>query len=197
MSLFPADDRRLRELILHVSLRCRDWEQFSSAVLDRILFQSDFLHFRRFGFPITGQAYRRGVRSPAPRALPRVLRAMQRAGEWNCLELPLADGIHVRRLPCACREPDLRIFDGREIDLVEQVIRFYHTHWKDEGEGPDFLAMPWQLAAPREEIPYHLALLGIPAEPDSRRIFRNLVPFESLRTQALRKRAHRALAAAS
>jgi hypothetical protein len=159
MSLFPADYERLRELILHLSQRCRDWERFDSAMLDRLLFQADFQHFLRHGFPITGQAYRRGILSPAPRSIRRVLRDMINAGSLEIVEVQHPDGLHARRFPRALREPDLRIFDGREIALVESVIRFYRGTW-DPDTGEDMLILPWEAAKPREEIPYQLALLG-------------------------------------
>jgi hypothetical protein len=160
MNLFPADDRRLRELILHISLRCGDWEDFHPALLDRLLFQADFLHFRLHGYPITGQTYRRGVLSPAPRGMGRVVSGMIEAGELRIEETDLGDGLHVRRTPKALREPDLRLFDGQEIAVVERVIRFYRRSRLTGGEGPDALSIPWELARPREVIPYHLALVG-------------------------------------
>ncbi|MEO7425265.1 MAG: hypothetical protein ABI036_08760 [Fibrobacteria bacterium] len=159
MSLFPADYERLRELILHVSQRCRDWERFDSAMLDRLLFQADFQHFLRYGFPITGQAYRRGILSPAPRSMRPVLRDMIAAGSLEIVEVQHPDGLHARCLPRALREPNLRIFDGREIALVETVILFYRRTW-DPDTGEDMLILPWEAARPREEIPYQLALLG-------------------------------------
>lgn len=176
MSLFPGDDRRLRELILYIAARCEGWTGFRPALLERLLFQSDFLHFRLHGFPITGQTYRRGIHSPAPRAMGRVLRGMIRTGALRVDEHPVGDGLHVRRIPVALREPDLRIFDGQEIAVVEKALRFYgpgygrfpepshgQSHRGNRAgipERPDLLNLPWELAGPREEIPYHLALLA-------------------------------------
>ena len=54
--------------------------------------------------------------------------------------------------PARYREPDLRIFDGQEIALVERVIRFYRLHWRDGSESPDLLTLPWEAAAPRGRI---------------------------------------------
>ena len=101
MSLFPADDRRLRELILHISLRCGDWDGFALALLERMLFQSDFLHFRRHGFPITGQTYRRGILSPAPRTMGRMLRDMTGSGGVGNFGRTCRGRVHVRRVPRA------------------------------------------------------------------------------------------------
>jgi hypothetical protein len=159
---------------LYLSARCGDWRGFDPAMLERMLFQADFLHFRSQGFPITGQTYRRGILTPGPRNMARILRGMVGKGELRILEEPLADGLHVRRIPKAGREANLRMFDGEEIALVEKVIRFYRVSGPEDGRenggengrecgnrsGPDLLALPWELAAPREEIPYSLALLG-------------------------------------
>ncbi|MEO6094937.1 MAG: hypothetical protein ABIW76_04385 [Fibrobacteria bacterium] len=160
MNPFPADDARLRALILHVSLRCGDWPRFDIALLERLLFQADFLHFRLYGFPITGQTYLRGLRSPAPEALRRMVRRMIQSGEFRIREAEMGDGLHVRNIPSAHREPDLRIFDGQEIAVVERVLWFYRQNWTTETACRDLLEIPWELADLWEEIPYALALIS-------------------------------------
>lgn len=180
MNPFPADDQRLQELILHVAARCGDWEEFDIALLDRILFQTDFLHFRLYGYPITGQTYVRGFRSPAPENRRRITRLLVQAGMIEIEERPLGDGLHVRTVPVALGEADLRGFDGQEIAIAERVLRFYRETWTAERrsasgrngipdrqapwalaqEGPDLVELPWELAGPGEEIPYCLALIS-------------------------------------
>jgi hypothetical protein len=160
MNPFPADDARLRALILHISLRCGDWHRFDIALLDRLLFQADFLHFRLYGVPITGQTYLRGLRSPAPESMRGMVRRMIQSGEYLIREMEVGDGLHVRSVPAAHREPDLRIFDGQEIAVVERVLWFYRQNWTAEAAGPDLLEIPWELADLWEEIPYALALIS-------------------------------------
>jgi hypothetical protein len=182
MNPFPADDQRLRELILHVAALCGDWEEFDITLLDRILFQIDFLHFRLYGYPVTGQTYVRGIRSPAPENRRPVVRLLMQAGMVEIRERPLGDGLHVRTVPVALREADLRGFDGQEIATAERVLRFYGETWTGDRqpasdrnerpgpespwariqEGPDLLDLPWELAGPGEEIPYCLALVRQP-----------------------------------
>jgi hypothetical protein len=165
MNPFPADDARLKALILHIASRCADWEPFDLAMLDRILFQADFLHFRLHGFPITGQTYLRGIHAPSPLPMRRMLKDLARYGALEVSETPRGDGLHVRHVPIALREPDLRPFDGQEIAVVERVLWFYRTRWIS-GAGPELLDLPWELAGPKEEIPYVLALVGAhPAAP--------------------------------
>jgi hypothetical protein len=153
MNPFTADDQRLKELILHIAARCGDWEAFDVFLLDRILFQTDFLHFRLYGYPVTGQTYVRGIRAPSPENRRRTTRLLVQAGEMEIQELPL-------------REPDLRGFDGQEIAIAERVLRFYREAWTSGRnrmlgqEGPDLVDLPWELAGPGEEIPYCLALVS-------------------------------------
>ena len=180
MNPFPADDARLRALILHLSERCADWGDFDTVMLDRLLFQADFLHFRLHGFPVTGQTYRRGIRSPAPQAMRRILHEMIRSGDLEIKELSRGDGLHVRRVPVALREPELRGFDGQEIAVVERVLWFYRTAWA-AGSGPDLVDVPWELAGPREEVPYHLALVSGLHSPLSERLSHESILMESLR----------------
>lgn len=156
MMEFPADDGRLAELILHVSARCADWEGYDPALLERILFQADFLHHRLKGRPITGQAYRRGPSGPSPRGLGRVLRGLAR--EFAILEIPAGDGLHVSRRPAALREADLSRFSDSELEAVEAVLAHFREAWSPaRREGPDYLEIPWREAGPREALPYSLA----------------------------------------
>lgn len=186
MQEFPADDSRLAEVILYVSARCAAREDFDPVMLDRILFQSDFLHYRSYGTPITGQAYRRGPSGPTPRGLSRVLRGLAR--EFSIVETPEGDGLHVRRRPAALRAARVSAFSARELATVEEVLAHYLAGpgaggprgagpWsigtrseesdragRDSGRGatrgefPDYLEIPWQEAGPRALLPYSLAL---------------------------------------
>jgi hypothetical protein len=165
MDGFPADDGRLGELILYVADRCADWDAFDPIVLDRILFQSDFLHYRDFGAPITGQAYRRGPSGPVARGLARVLRGLAR--EFAVRETPVGDGLHVRRRPEGLRGARTALFDARELAVVDEVLGHYRRAWSPLREGPDYLAIPWHLAGPREIIPYESALFA--PEPERER----------------------------
>ena len=166
MNPLIADDQRLKELILHIAARCGDWDRFDIFLLDRILFQTDFLHFRLYGYPVTGQTYVRAIRAPSPENRRRTARLLVQAGELEIQERPLGDGLHVRMVPVALREPDLRGFDGQEIAIAERVLRFYREAWTDGGnptldpQGPDLVDLPWELAGPGEEIPYCLALIS-------------------------------------
>jgi hypothetical protein len=151
MREFPADDSRLAELILYVSARCADYDAFDPILLERILFQADFLHYRSYGVPITGQAYRRGPSGPTPRGLSRVLRGLAR--EFAIVETPEGDGLHVRRRPAALRAARMSGFAASELAVVEEVLAHYLG-----GGFPDYLGIPWQEAGPRAILPYSLAL---------------------------------------
>ncbi len=152
---YAPDDDRLAELILYISGRCADWDGFDAALLARILFQSDFAHYREYGAPISGQTYRRGPSGPVPRGLPRVLRGLAR--EFAILEIPLGDGLHVQRRPAAMREARLELFAASELATVGEVMGHYRSAWAPLRESPDFLDIDWEAAGPREIIPYDWA----------------------------------------
>lgn len=160
MSMFPADDQRLQELILHIARSCEDMDTFDMHLLNQILFQADFLHFRRHGFPITGQTYRRGIRTPFPRNLFRVCRNLAQEEAIETSESSLGDGLHIRKSIRALHDPSLQIFDGREIAVVDEIIRTFREAHILGKSWPDLLHIPWESARYREEIPYALALIG-------------------------------------
>jgi hypothetical protein len=167
MHEFPADDSRLAELILYVSARCADREAFDPILLDRILFQSDFLHYRNFGVPITGQTYRRGPSGPTPRGLSRVLRGLAR--EFAIVETPEGDGLHVRRRPAALRAARLSAFSARELASVEEVLGHYLagplTHKRAHESVPERADGPRReepVGAGRQDADWRTSRTGLP-----------------------------------
>src|SRR6266498_2034018 len=68
---FPEMDceERLREMILYICAKCADDPAFGATKLNKILWFSDFLAYFQRGVPITGVAYQRLSRGPAPKRL--------------------------------------------------------------------------------------------------------------------------------
>ena len=156
-------DQKLRELVLFVARSSERDEHFGATKLNKILFYSDFWAYRKLGRSITGERYQKLEHGPAPKRLVPVVRRMER--ERVCATAEREFFGRTQKVLVALREPDLSLFSGAEIAIVQDVI---HKLWDLNATGVSELShefIGWQLAAEGEEIPYSTVLLGHPRPP--------------------------------
>ncbi len=153
------DDAKLREAILYLSILTERDRHCGAIKLNKLLFYSDFLAYRRFGEPITGQQYQRLTWGPCPRRMKPVLEAMEKAGDIATREEPVFGRFKQKRT-FAKRTADLSHFSPAEVDLFREVVyRFWDTSATDISDlSHDFIG--WQLAKDGETIPYGTVLIG-------------------------------------
>lgn len=152
------EDRRLTELILYVAERCTEMELFGKVKLNKILFWSDFLYFKKTGHPITGQQYMRLDQGPGPRRMLPVLNKMIEGGKLVLKNERVFSKVQER--PIALVEADLGDFTGDQIAMVDAVI---DALWDRTGREVSLLSHElagWQIVEDRETIPYSTILLS-------------------------------------
>ena len=157
------DEQKLRELILLIARSSERDEHFGATKLNKILFYSDFWAYRKLGRSITGEVYRKLEHGPAPKRLLPVVRRMEK--DRLCASAERDSFGRTQKVLVALREPDLALFSGAEVAIVQDVIR---KLWDLNATGVSELShefLGWQLAAEGEEIPYSTALLGHPRPP--------------------------------
>lgn len=113
---------RLRELIIYICRQCADHEYFGAIKLNKILYYSDFESYKRLDFPITGTAYRKLPKGPAPENFLAVRRELVENGLAELDERPASKGDYVEHRLVAKREADLTIFSKSEIEVVDEII---------------------------------------------------------------------------
>lgn len=152
------DDEKLKELIVYLSILSEGDRFYGAIKLNKLLFYADFMAYLRFGKSITGQEYQRLEHGPAPRRLRPVVERMKKAGDIIVREETFGGFRQVRTL--AKREPELALFSGPEVALIDETIhRFRQLSATDISEkSHDFLG--WKLAELGETIPYSVALIG-------------------------------------
>lgn len=156
-------DQKLRELVLFVARSSEQDEHFGATKLNKILFYSDFWAYRKLGRSITGERYQKLAHGPAPKRLVPVVRKME--SERICATAEREFFGRTQKVLVALREPDLSLFSGAEIAIVQDVIQ---KLWDLNATGVSELShefIGWQLAAEGEEIPYSTVLLGQPRPP--------------------------------
>ena len=135
------DEKKLEELIVHISEKCND-----HALFGKILFFSDFFAFQASGKSITGTDYRKLPHGPAPRRMKPVLEKLE---------------TH----PIARRKADLSIFAAEDIELVNDVVEQLQHMTAQEVSDMTHAQIGWRLAQLNETIPYCTAFVGTGSDP--------------------------------
>jgi Protein of unknown function (DUF4065) len=151
-------DEKLRELVLFISDRCQGDETFGATKLNKLLFYADFLAYLNFAKSITGQAYFRLPKGPAPRRMIHVRDQMVEDGDLRVEEHEYF-GFPQHR-PIALRKADLCSFSAGEINMVEKVIEMHRGKTASEISEESHGFIGWKLANEKEDIPYPVALVG-------------------------------------
>jgi hypothetical protein len=150
-------DARLRELILYIAEKCTSDIYFGATKLNKILWHSDAASYAYYGEPITGAAYFKLERGPAPRKLYPVKQRMLDQMEIVEKKSPLGQRTQIRIIPL--RESDLSMFKARDIALVDRAIE--HLWNKDASEvSRESHTKAWELVGFKESIPYESVFLS-------------------------------------
>ncbi len=148
-----GDEEKLAELILYISQKCATDQKFGATKLNKILYLSDFLSFGNWGEPITGVEYQHLRLGPAPRRLIPVRDSLQSAGKLAVQSLPLRSGKQQTRT-VNLTDPNLKLFSGREIALVDSVIEDLWDLDADESSEFSHRFVGWKMTKEGQNIPY-------------------------------------------
>ena len=159
------EERRLAELILHISGKCLTHDKFGATKLNKILFFSDFVFFKQHGRPITGVEYFKLPKGPAPKCLLKVRESLVAEGSLAIAHRVIPDGrVQQRTIPLRpARISDF--FSADEIEIVDQVVEILKDKSAEEvSELSHLYVVGWKLYGLKEEIPYHSVFARIMKE---------------------------------
>jgi uncharacterized phage-associated protein len=151
----PAE--RLQELIIYIAERMAGDETFGRVKLAKLLYFADFSSFRMYKRPITGSAYVHWNQGPVPQGFLDILEEMETNG--HIITRSEAYFQYEQKRPVARRKADLTRFSGRDIQLVEELIRRYWGKTATE-VGDLSHGVAWKLVAQNEKIPYEMSFLS-------------------------------------
>jgi uncharacterized phage-associated protein len=115
-------DRRLGELILFICQKSANDTYFGATKLNKLLYYSDFLAYARWGKTITGAEYWNLPEGPAPKRLVQVRDALFSEKPQALAIQQIQFPSYIQKRPVQLRPPDLSLFRGDELTLVEDVI---------------------------------------------------------------------------
>ncbi|MBZ5647948.1 MAG: SocA family protein [Acidobacteriia bacterium] len=156
-----GDDRKLAELILYISQKCANDPTFGAVKLNKILCYSDFLFYAYHGRGITNVEYQKLPYGPAPRRLKPVRNQLIKRRALALQDVVLKNG-HVQKRTVNLRQPNLSLFSGDEIALVDRVIE--STEKMPSGVVSDYShnLVGWLVVDEGETIPYDTIFFSNP-----------------------------------
>jgi hypothetical protein len=137
--------------------------------LAKLLMQSDFGHYARFGEAITGATYEKWKHGHLPRELLLAERDLEARGDIAAEDVDYF-GKRLHHI-AARRDPDMSEFTEDELGSIESAIRTYGYESATYLSDMAHLEIGWKLADWKEEIPFNTVFLGAGgiAEKDFRR----------------------------
>jgi len=154
---FPFQPEKFRELIVYIAKHCEGDPTFGSIKLNKVLYYSDFSAYRILGEPITGATYRKLSEGPAPRQLLAQRRTLEDAGDIAVVLRPYFSGVQKRITVAKGREPEVGMFDPRELVIVDEVIAFFWGKTAREVSDYSHEELGWMVTEFGEDIPYETA----------------------------------------
>jgi len=155
---------KFKELILYVAQKCANHEKYGKTKLNKILFFSDFITYAKRGESITGADYFKLPKGPAPRQMKPILKELIDSGD--IVLVPRRIFTHTQERPTALREPNLSVFSGDEIAIVDEVIEILRDKLAEEVSDLSHYYLGWQLVNERESIPYDSVYWNITKKED-------------------------------
>lgn len=161
MTNVTGDETKLQELILYISEKCANDPTFGATKLNKILCFSDFEFYAYHGTGITNVEYFKLPAGPAPRHLVPVRERMIEAGELVLQQIPLRSG-NIQKRTVNRRPPNLDLFSGAEIAMVDRVIDSLCNVDAEETSQRSHEMVGWMVAQDNETIPYNTVYFSNP-----------------------------------
>jgi Protein of unknown function (DUF4065) len=185
--MIQESERKFAELVIYISQRSAHDFYFGATKLNKILYLSDFRAYGMWGKPITGAEYQHLKQGPAPRRLRPVRDALQAENALAVQPVLFPDG-KVQHRTVNLRQPDLSLFEAKEISLIDSVIDEMRNMSATEASNLSHQYVGWLMTDEGETIEYSTIFLS--AEPMSlaetkraqelARKYAHLVPFRQV-----------------
>ena len=161
--------RKFQELIVYIARRLGPEAALGRVKLAKLLMQSDFGAFQRFGQPITGATYEKWEHGHLPRELLLTERDLEAQGDIRAEDVDYF-GKRLHHIT-AGRDPDMSDFTEDELAVIEGAIRRFGHESASYLSDLSHHELGWRLAQWKEVIPYTTVFLGAGgvAEEDIRR----------------------------
>lgn len=149
---------KFRELLLYIADKSVEDPDFGATKLNKILFFSDFVAYGKYGRSITGARYQRLDNGPVPKELLPIQKELVKKRDAYMFERPHFG--HTQKRLLARRQPDLTLFSGEEIAVVDEVMGALRGWNATNVSLLSHNLSVWASAGDRQEIPYETVFVS-------------------------------------
>ncbi len=143
-------------MLLYIAQQSMEDPRFGMVKANKIMFCSDFEHYWRHGYSITGAEYQHQPKGPTARPMLPAVNELQAEG---ALEIQVVDhhGRSQKRL-VPKRNPDLSVFNPEEMEIIDWHIKnLWELNASQVSEYSHQMSPGWRVTVDGQTIPYETA----------------------------------------
>lgn len=149
---FRPNDSKLKELILYIAEKSESDQHFGRTKLNKLLFYADFVAYGETGKSITGHEYQKLGNGPVLRKFLPITDEMK--ANMDCSEQEKRHFGYKQKRLIALREPDLSVFSGVEIAIVEDILKRLQPYGAKDVSELSHHFIGWEVFEVGGTIPY-------------------------------------------
>lgn len=149
-----------KQVFLYILERCGARPNVGKTVLYKILYFCDFNYYELYEEPLTGAAYRKIDKGPAPCDFRKIVEEMQKDGQIKEVPTEYYGQPQIKYLPLV--EPNLDKMTARQKEVIDRVIGGLSPLDAKKISDYSHEDVPWKATKEKEIIDYELVFYRTP-----------------------------------
>lgn len=146
---------KFKQVLLYVSERVGAKPNVGMTVLYKLLYFIDFDFYEKYERQLMGLTYIKNTHGPTPREFVSVVGEMKDKGEL--IEVKSKYFAHEQKKFLPNIEPDLSLLNGRELEMINDVLDRYADKSARQLSAITHNDMPWKATEDKKDIDYEFA----------------------------------------
>ena len=151
---------KYKNLILHLSHKCANKDNFAKTVLCKLMYFCDFDYYEINEISITGETYLRLPLGPVPSRLDKVLKELEKEKKIKLIKTHFHN--YKQQKPISLTEADLNVFSGSEMEVINNVLFRFADFKAINISDYSHEDIPWSATKSNEVIDYELVFYRTP-----------------------------------
>jgi transcriptional regulator with XRE-family HTH domain len=152
--------KKFKEVLLYILNKVGAKPNIGETVLYKLLFYMDFDYYERYEEQLIGATYIKNHFGPTPKEFAKIVEKMEKDEELLRVKNKYFAYPQIKYLPL--REPDLSVINGREIELIDEVLNKLSDMNAIQISDYSHHDVPWITTNDGEIIPYESVFYRTP-----------------------------------